>query len=262
MTIEFIIYLGVAVLSISIPLFYWGIHRKKSKTAELTLKKAIESGRDEPVSLHPIIDPDTCIGSGACVKACPEKSILGLIDNRGALINPSSCIGHGMCEAACPVNAITLVFGSEKRGVDIPHLKGTFETNVRGIYIAGELGGMGLIRNAVTQGVQAAQYIASSLGENKRGDSTDLAIVGAGPAGIAAALQAKKAGLSYLLLDQESLGGTILSYPRKKLVMTAPMDFPGYGKVKLKEILKEELLEIFEDVLSKTDISCQGGGED
>ena len=114
---------------------------------------------DEPVSLHPWIDPGQCIGTGACVEACPEISILGLIHNRAALISPSRCIGHGLCQQACPVDAITLVFGTEMRGVDIPAVRGNFETNVPGIFIAGELGGMGLIRNAVTQGREAAEYI-------------------------------------------------------------------------------------------------------
>ena len=105
---------------------------------------AMSSGFDEPVSLHPVIDHTLCIGCGACANACPEDNVLGLIRTKAELINPSHCIGHGACKAACPVDAITLVFGSEKRGVDIPVVKPNFETNVPGIYIAGELGGIGV----------------------------------------------------------------------------------------------------------------------
>lgn len=255
--LENLIYLFVAVIAVGLPVLYFLRERKKSRIARITLEKAVERGLDEPVSLHPFIDPAICIGTAACVKACPESNVLGVIENRGQLINPAKCIGHGQCQAACPVDAITLVFGTAKRGVDIPYVSGTFETNLPGIYIAGELGGMGLIRNAITQGKQAAQNIALSLQGVTRGGELDLVIVGAGPAGIAAALQAKKDGLRFALLDQEDLGGTILTYPRRKLVMTQPMDLPLYGKITAREIQKEELLTIFKDVFRKTGLEVQ-----
>ena len=253
--LETLIYVGVGVITILIPTLYFLQERRKSRTAQAKLHQAIETGLDQPVSIHPRIDPNICIGSGACVQACPEKDVLGLVNNRGLLINPAHCIGHGLCQAACPVDAITLVFGTEKRGVDIPHIKGNFETNVPGIYIAGELGGMGLIANAVKQGVEAAHYIAQGLSERGKDDILDLAIVGAGPAGIAASLQAQKEGLKFVTLDQDDLGGTILTYPRRKLVMTTPMDLPGYGKIKLREIHKEALLKLFQDVTAQTGLS-------
>jgi thioredoxin reductase/ferredoxin len=250
--LEMLIYVGVGVITVLTPVLYFFRQRQKSRQAQAKLDDAIGAGLDQPVSIHPYINPNICIGSGACVQACPEKDVLGLVNNRGQLINPSHCIGHGMCQAACPVDAITLVFGTEKRGIDIPHIKGTFETNVSGIYIAGELGGMGLIANAVKQGIEAAHYIAQSLENRGKNGVFDLAIVGAGPAGIAASLEAKKEGLEFITIDQEDLGGTILTYPRRKLVMTAPMELPGYGKVKLREVRKEDLLEMFQDVFAKT----------
>ncbi len=257
--LETLIYVAVGMLVVLIPGIYWYRERSKSKRAAETLTKAVESGRDQPVSLHPVIDPNICIGSGACVRACPEQNVLGLIDNAGKLISPSNCIGHGLCQAACPVNAITLVFGTEKRGVDIPHLKGTFETNVPGVYIAGELGGMGLIRNAVTQGRQATEYIVKSLEREDGQDLLDLLIVGSGPAGIAASLQAKEEGLRFVTIDQDDLGGTILSYPRRKLVMTQPLELPGYGTIKVREVEKENLLSTFQSVFQKTDLTVQTG---
>ena len=121
-----------------------------------------EAGLTEPASLHPLIDHRTCIGCGSCVSACPERNVLAVIRRKSELINPANCIGHGACKAACPVDAITLVFGSENRGIDIPSLSAEFETNVSGIYIAGELGGMGLVRNAAEQGKQAINAIKKS----------------------------------------------------------------------------------------------------
>lgn len=251
--LETLIYVVVGLMVIFIPAIYIIRERNKNRHAKETLDSAVQAGLDEPVSLHPWINPDSCIGSGACVSACPEKDILGLVNNRGALINPSKCIGHGACADACPVDAIDLVIGSEKRGVDIPHITPSFETNIPGIYIAGELGGMGLIRNAVIQGKQAVENIIKSLEGNDQKD-LDLLIIGAGPAGIAGALKAKEKGISFKIIDQDDLGGTILNYPRKKLVMTEPMDLPIIGKIKIREILKEQLLDIFYDSFSKADL--------
>lgn len=217
----------------------------------MKLRESVDRGLTEPVSLHPIIDPTRCIGTAACVSACPEGEILGVLEGRAVLVSPTKCIGHGACEASCPVEAITLVFGTERRGVELPFLKENFETNVPGVYIAGELGGMGLIRNAITQGREAVQYIQQSL-TGKKPDVYDVAVIGAGPAGLAASLQAQKEKLSFITLDQDNVGGTILTYPRQKLVMTQPMEIPLYGKVKFREILKEELLGLWDEVIEKT----------
>lgn len=208
----------------------------------------------EPVHIHPYIDPAKCIGSGACVTACPEKDILGLADGKGKLINASHCIGHGACALACPVSAITLVFGTETRGVEIPYVNQNFETNIKGVFIAGELGGMGLVKNAITQGREAVEYIACGLKEAKGADKDvyDVLIVGAGPAGIGASLAAVKHKLNFLTIEQEDIGGTVFHYPRHKIVMTSPVDLPMYGKVKLNETTKEALLELWISVIDKT----------
>ena len=73
----------------------------------------------------------------------------------------------------------------------------------------------------------------------------DLIIVGAGPAGISAALTAKKHELNFLILEQDTLGGTVFTFPRSKIVMTSAMDLPLYGKVKLYETSKSELLDLW-----------------
>jgi thioredoxin reductase (NADPH) len=255
--LEVLIYAVVIAFTIGVPVFYISRDRRKSRRGAEILRKAMERGMMEPVSLHPYIDPSKCMGSGACVTACPEVDVLALIDGKGMLVNPSRCVGHGLCQAACPVDAITLVFGTEKRGVDIPFVNGNFETNVPGIFIAGELGGMGLIRNAVTQGKQAAQNIAKSLSSAGRHEILDLMIVGAGPAGIAAALQAKEDNLKFVIVDQEDLGGTVMTYPRRKLVMTQPMELPVYGSVREREIQKESLMKIFADVFATTGLQVR-----
>ncbi len=220
------------------------------------LEENRDAGLTEPASLHPLIDPRKCMGCGSCVSACPESNVLGLIQGKAHLIHPTHCIGHGACKLACPMDAITLVFGSEKRGVDIPQVQPNFETNMPGIFIAGELGGMGLIRNAVEQGRQALECICKVKGVGKAsGDWLDLAIVGAGPAGFAASLGALERKLKYVTLEQDSLGGTVAHFPRGKLVMTAPVQLPLVGKVKFTETTKEELLEFWQGVEKATGLS-------
>jgi len=233
-------------------LLYYRRHHKKETHFRARLAEAVQSGLVEPVTLHPVIDTNKCLGSGACVKACPEQA-LGIVKGKAMLVSPDHCIGHGACQAACPVEAIHLVFGTEQRGIDIPHVKPTFETNVPGIFIAGELGGMGLIRKGVDQGVRAIETIRN---KKASGDGLDLVIVGAGPAGIAASLAAKEAGLRFVTLEQEdSLGGAIFHYPRRKVAMTAPMTLPIVGPFERYEISKEELLEFWNGVIRRTGLA-------
>lgn len=232
------------------------LRRRASHKARARQTQAIADGLGEPASLHPVIDPNKCLGCGACVSACPEGDILGLIDGKAQLVEPSHCIGHGACKAACPFDAISLVFGTETRGVDIPLLQPNFETDVPGVFIAGELGGMGLIKNAVEQGVQAAEAVSIYLKNqpSKQADTLDLVIVGAGPAGIAASLYCQQKKLSFVTLEQDSLGGTVAHFPRNKIVMTAPVNLPIVGKVKLRETSKEALLSLWQGVIDKTQI--------
>jgi thioredoxin reductase (NADPH) len=221
--------------------------------------EAKEAGLLEPASLHPTIDPVKCIGCGSCVRACPEfpqHTVLGLLNNKAHLVAPTECIGHGACRSACPVDAITLVFGTETRGIDLPVLRPNFETNVPGVFIAGELGGMGLIRNALVQGVQAVEAIAKS---NRRapGKRIDVLIVGAGPAGMGAALTAKSLNLTYRVIEQESLGGCVYKYPRGKLVMTAPVQLPLVGKFHFRQTSKEALLGVWTEIMQKEQLRIQ-----
>jgi len=251
-----IIYAVVILFCLLIVFIYLRKQRRESKAVEAKIVIAKRDGMYEPVSLHPVIDEGSCIRTGACIAACPEKDIIGIKDGKAVTINASRCIGHGACFHACPTQAITLVIGTEKRGVDLPHVNQNFETNVDGIFIAGELGGMGLIKNAVEQGRQAVENIVKSLRKSHQA-AYDLVIVGAGPAGIAAALTAKKHNLNFLILEQDSLGGTVFTFPRQKIVMTSAMDLPLYGKVKLFETSKSALLDLWNAALSKNDITIK-----
>jgi thioredoxin reductase (NADPH) len=251
--IEFVIYLLVTIIIVVVLYLYITKHRADSGIVDEKIQKAKEAGIHEPVSLYPKVDQNRCIDSGACIKACPEDDILGIRDGKATIINATHCIGHGACLWACPVGAISLWIGTEKRGVDLPQISPSFETNVPGIYIAGELGGMGLIRNAVTQGQEAVENLAQTINRELHAQY-DLIIVGAGPAGIAAALQAKKMKLKFLILEQNTLGGTVFTYPRAKIVMTTPMNLPLYGKVKYVLTSKGQLLNLWQTVIKQNKI--------
>jgi thioredoxin reductase len=245
-----LLYLGVLFL-VWIP---YGVRRRRRHRRSLALlEQARASGAMEPRSLHPLIDKTLCLGCGTCVPACPEDNVLGLVAGKAELVNPSGCIGHGACKDACPRDAITLVLGTESRGIDIPVLDRSFQTNVPGIFVAGELGGMGLVRNAILQGSQALEALLALRGRGRGGD-LDVAIVGAGPAGFAASLAAQERGLRAVTIEQETLGGTVAHYPRGKIVMTAPVELPLHGRVMLRETTKEALLDFWRGVERKTGV--------
>lgn len=244
------IYFGPVLL---IWLGYLRVKAKRQRASRAVRDAAVQAGLTEPPSLHPAINPNRCIGCGSCVDACPESQVLGLIAGKAQLIDPTHCIGHGACKFACPMDSIVLVFGTEKRGVDIPHVSPEFETNVPGLFIAGELGGMGLIRNAIEQGRQAMESVRRLKGIGK-GPELDVVIVGAGPAGFSASLAAMQHKLRFVTVEQDSLGGTVAHYPRGKLVMTAPVRLPMVGKTKFSETTKEELLEFWHKVEKQTEV--------
>ena len=250
---------AVLVAGVLIP--FAARHRKREADSLRAEAEALRYGLHEPATLHPVIDPAGCILTGNCVEVCPEGEVFGVIDGRIKVIGPARCIGHGLCERSCPMDAIQLVFGTEKRGVDIPRIRENFETNVPGLYIVGELGGMGLIGNAFEQGRQCVEGIVREMKSDAGSDGPDLdlAIVGCGPAGLSASLAAQRAGLEFVTVEREEIGGTVRHYPRKKLVMTRPVDVPGYGKLKFREVAKEDLIDTWEEIVATTGLEVATG---
>jgi thioredoxin reductase (NADPH) len=241
---------------------YWRQHQRKEAAA----RERAEQGplfSEGPKAQHPHILTDACIGCGACVKVCPEGDVLGLIDGKATIVNPHKCIGHGLCAEECPVGAIEMVMAKPSAGADLPILSEHFETNRPNLFIVGELGGLALIKNAVNQGRDCIDEIAQRLANGTRRTSAaevfDVIIVGAGPAGISASLRAAEHGLRALTLERETVGGTVSKYPRQKLVMTSPVEFPLHGKFSKTTLSKEELLAFWEKVMQRTDLNIQTG---
>lgn len=239
---------------------------KKLKIREERAHAAAEKGKvfsEGPKSQHPHIDNAQCIGCATCTTVCPEGDVLAMIGGKAAIVNGYKCIGHSLCAEACPVGAITMVMASPSMGADMPALTPEFETTIPNLFIIGELGGLALIKNAVNQGRDCVDTILSRVSGMRSGNLDpnvhDVLIVGAGPAGIAASLRAIEHKMKYITLEQDEVGGTVAKYPRQKLVMTSPVEFPMYGKFKKTELSKENLLAFWDMVLNRSDFNCRTG---
>lgn len=248
---------GGIALFIFVP--YWLQFRKSRKVFAARKEEARAMGIDRPRAQFPMVDKSACIGCGACVRACPEGDVLGVVWGVAEVINGERCVGHGFCETACPVGALKVGLGDVRHRPDIPILTDKNETTVPGIFIAGELGGISLIRNAIAQGKTAVGEIARRIEKPAASDFYDLIIVGAGPAGIAAALSAIERNLKYLVLDEREIGGTILKYPRKKLVMTQPVELPLYGWLRDDEYSKEALVDTWQQINARFHLQVRTG---
>jgi thioredoxin reductase/Pyruvate/2-oxoacid:ferredoxin oxidoreductase delta subunit len=244
-----------AVLVVALGLVHVRRRRAREARDEAALEEKRARGAHLARSLHPVIDPDICIGSLSCLKACPEGDILGIVDGAAHLVHGDHCIGHGRCAAECPVGAIKLVFGSAERGVDLPEVDAFFESSRPGVHIVGELGGMGLIKNALMQGLQVAERLAEVVSRS----APPVVVVGAGPAGIGTALGLRARNVPFLLLEQGSVGGSVFHYPRRKVAMTERVDLPIVGKFGKSRITKEELLAGWMSILQKARIHVREG---
>ena len=234
-------------------------HVRRTQRRERAARAAAERGKlvsEGPRAQHPHIDIGACIGCGACAEVCPEGDVLAVIAGKAAVVNGHKCIGHGLCAEACPVGAITIVMASPSVSADMPHLTAEHETSVPQLFIVGELGGLALIKNAVNEGRDCVDTIARRLVQIKTGRVTagvhDVCIVGAGPGGISASLRAIERKLDYVTLEQDDFGGTVAKYPRQKLVLTSPVEFPLHGRFKKLQISKEDLLRFWHELRTET----------
>ncbi len=224
-------------------------------------KIAREKGSHAARLQYPVPDPAQCIGCGTCVAACPEEGVLKVVNGQAIVVHGARCVGHGLCAAECPVGGIALTLGDLSKRKDLPAIEANFEAvGTPGLYLAGEVTGFALIRTAITHGTAVAGSVAKSVAEGRTASAPevlDLVIVGAGPAGIACALEAKRRGLRAVVIEQEHLGGTVASYPRRKLVMTQPVELPLHGKLTRTTYLKEELIELWERVVHEQQLEIR-----
>jgi thioredoxin reductase (NADPH) len=246
--------------------FFLMIYLRSLKKREARAREAAEKGKlfsEGPKAQHPHIDSNYCIGCATCTSVCPEGDVLAMIGGKAVIVNGHKCIGHGLCADACPVGAIKMVMASPSMAVDMPTLNPDYETTVPNLFIVGELGGLALIKNAVNQGRDCVDNIVSRLkqpGVPRPAEGVhDLIVIGAGPAGISASLRAIEHKLKYLTIERDEIGGTVAKYPRQKLVMTSPVEFPMYGKFKKMQLSKENLLAFWDMILNRSDFNVTTG---
>ncbi|MGE5324469.1 MAG: NAD(P)-binding domain-containing protein [Actinomycetota bacterium] len=248
-----------------ITLFFLMRYLRANNKQEARARESLEKGKlfsEGPRGQHPHIDTRYCIGCATCTSVCPEGDVLAMLAGQAVIANGHKCVGHGLCAEACPVGAITMVMASPSMGAELPHLTPEYETSIQNLFIAGELGGLALIKNAVNQGRDIIDTVACRMGTGTyRGgqDVYDVLIIGAGPAGISASLRAIEKKLRYLALERDEIGGTVAKYPRQKLVMTSPVQFPMYGKFNKMQLSKEHLLAFWDMVLNRSDFNVFTG---
>ncbi|HEX5758374.1 MAG TPA: NAD(P)-binding domain-containing protein [Thermoanaerobaculia bacterium] len=254
---------ALLVVALVVLPYLWRFRRRLRHDRERK-EEAAALGIDKPAAQFPYVDPTHCIGCGACVRACPEGDVLGIVGGTAVVVNGLRCVGHARCEEACPVGAITVGLGDLKSRQDVPLLDDRHQTTVPGIYVVGELGGLALVRNAVLQGRKVVEHIAREVAPaaaaKADGEVIDLLVVGAGPSGLSAALTARAAGLSHVVLErEESLGGSLLHYPRRKMVLTQPVELPPWGALTREEYAKEDLLQVFEGIVEEHGLDVRFG---
>jgi thioredoxin reductase/Pyruvate/2-oxoacid:ferredoxin oxidoreductase delta subunit len=251
--LTYILYAVVIVVPLAIYLLRLKRREAKARAAAEKGELFSEGARAQ----HPHIDTNYCIGCQICTSVCPEGDVLAMLGGKAVIVNGHKCIGHSLCAEACPVGAISMVMANPSMSADLPFLTAEYETSVPNLFIAGELGGLALVKNAVNQGRDCVDTVTRRLAATppapRTGEIYDVLIVGAGPAGISASLRAIENKLKYLTIERDEIGGTVAKYPRQKLVMTSPVEFPMYGKFKKLELSKENLLSFWNTVLQRAD---------
>lgn len=245
----------------------WSVHRSEVKSGPA----------DATGKATPVINASLCIGCGSCVEVCPEKGTLELVNGKAILAHADRCTGHAKCAEVCPTQAIALSRGGVLQRMRVPLVKDDFETNVPGLFIIGELGGMGLIKTAVNEGKLAIDHIKKKVDAAGRvakngapanghapaaappaaANPADVLIVGAGPAGLSASLSAQQLGLQYVTLEQGEVAATIRQYPRHKFLMAEPIDIPLYGPLYVADGTKESLLSVWETIIQNTGVRIE-----
>lgn len=231
-------------------------------------ERAVRQGSAAAQLRHPVVDLSRCLGCGTCVRACPEEGVLDLVHGQAMVVNGARCVGHAACERECPVGAITVTLTNLESRRDVPVIDESLEVvGTPGLFLAGEVTAHALIKTAIEHGVAVGAEVArrTSPGPgvaraNEPADVLDLVVVGAGPAGLACSLEAKRHGLRFVTVDQESAaGGTVAKYPRRKLVLTQPVDLPLHGRLDRTTYTKEELVELWQRIAVEQDLPIHTG---
>lgn len=140
-----------------------------------------------------------------------------------------------------------------------PFLKKHNESNIPGLFIIGDLAGAPVIKYAMAQGYDVIEHIAklpNAIG-GADADIFDVIIVGAGAAGLNAALQAQERGMRYVVLEKEKIANTIENFPEKKWVYAEPDAQPPKGKLWLDGASKEDLIKRWHQIIRENQLNVK-----
>ncbi len=133
-----------------------------------------------------------------------------------------------------------------------PILSKNLESNIPGLFIVGDLAGAPVIKLAMEQGYNVIEYIAGlPKPKGATGDVLDVLVIGAGAAGLNAALAAKEKGMSVLVLEKEKIANTIENFPEGKWVYAEPDTVPPKGKLWLDGAQKEDLINRWHQIVEE-----------
>jgi thioredoxin reductase (NADPH) len=226
-----------------------GEREETSDRAQLTEELRAKYDPDGPVYPHPVIITERCIGCHACVEACPHD-VLAIVNGFATPIAREQCVEDTSCQVECPVNPKACIVVNTSKVIPkrkVPARDARFMTNVAGCYIVGDVSGTPLIKNAANEGADVIRHILQDLQQSPAEPRAefDLVVVGAGPAGLSAAVLAAQAGLRYVAVEQDKVLATIAAYPAKKYVYFKPETMESRGAIEVPGdgLQREELLE-------------------
>jgi len=150
---------------------------------------------------------------------------------------------------------------SPKIGVrDLPQIDGHHQSNVPGLYVVGDLADAPIIKVALNQGHEVAEHIFKSVlsgTSSTDADVLDVAIIGAGPAGIGAGLALSDLGARYAILEKEQPFATIQNFPRSKLIFSEPRSIQSRGNFWFEDARTEVLVERWEQALEARELEIR-----
>ncbi len=125
----------------------------------------------------------------------------------------------------------------------LPIVNGRYESSVKGIFVIGDVTGLPLVKVAANQGASVIAKMKFDDGSASDDGRLDLVIIGAGPAGLSAAMEAQERGLKYVVLERNKVASTVRSFPPGKKVYAEPQFVRNESKLEFDEDLdKDEFL--------------------
>jgi len=204
---------------------------------KLTPEQLEKYDPDGPSYPHPVIVTERCIGCHACVEACPHD-VLAMAGGVATPVARDQCMEDTACQVECPVNPKACIVVNTTKRIPprkVPARDARFMTNVAGCFIVGDVSGTPLIKNATNEGADCVKFIHEELRGGARPEpksDVEVVIVGVGPAGLSAAITARRLGLSYAAVEQDRVLATIEAYPANKYVFFKPETMESRGGIR------------------------------